>query len=115
MREVLFYKTASGQCPVRDFLDSLPGRDAQKVVWVLSLLEELDLLPANYFKKLHGSEEIWECRIQSGSAAYRVFCFFAGRSVVVLTHGMRKKVQKTPHREIERAEASRRDWLGRKS
>lgn len=96
-------------------MDSLPSRDAQKVAWVLSLLEELDLLPASYFKKLHGSEEIWECRIQLGSAAYRIFCFFAGRSVVMLTHGMRKKVQKTPRREIERAEEYRRDYLRRKS
>ena len=115
MREVIFYQTASGQCPAREFLDSLSSRDAQKVAWVLSLLEELDLLPASYFKKLHGSEEIWECRIQLGSAAYRIFCFFAGRSVVVLTHGMRKKVQKTPRREIERAEEYRRDYLRRKS
>lgn len=96
-------------------MDSLPSRDGQKVVWVLSLLEELDLLPASYLKKLRGSEEIWECRITLGSAAYRIFCFFAGRSVVVLTHGMRKKVQKAPRREIERAEEYRRDYLRRKS
>ena len=79
----------------------------------MSLLEELDVLPASYFKKLHGSEEIWECRIQLGSAAYRVFCFFAGRAVVVLTHGLRKKAQKTPRREIERAEDYRSDYLRR--
>jgi phage-related protein len=35
--------------------------------------------------------------------------------VVILTHGMRKKVQKTPRREIERAEDFRRDYLRRKS
>ena len=115
MREVVFYKTVSGECPVREFLDSLPGKAAQKVVWVLILLEELDVLPANYFKKLHGSDEVWECRVQFGSAAYRIFCFFAGSSVVILTHGMRKKVQKTPRREIERAEDFRKDYLRRKS
>ena len=115
MREVVFYKTVSGECPVREFLDSLPGKAAQKVVWVLILMEELDVLPANYFKKLHGADEIWECRVQFGSAAYRIFCFFAGRSVVVLTHGMTKKVQKTPRREIERAEDFRKDYLRRKS
>ncbi len=115
MREVEFYKTADGRCPVQEFLDALPGKDAQKVVWVLKLVEELGVLPASYFKKLQGSEEIWECRIQLGSAAYRIFCFFAGQSVVILTHGMRKKVQKTPRREIERAEEYRRDHLRRKS
>jgi HTH-type transcriptional regulator / antitoxin HipB len=34
--------------------------------------------------------------------------FFDGHSVVVLTHGLIKKTQKTPQREIERAEAYRR-------
>jgi phage-related protein len=114
MREVEFYKKADGKCPVQEFLDSLSGKDAQKVVWVLKLVEELEVLPASYFKKLHGSGEIWECRIQLGSAAYRIFCFFAGKSVVILTHGMRKKVQKTPRREIERAEEYRSDHLRRK-
>jgi hypothetical protein len=40
-RTVTFYKTVDGKCPIQDFLDSLPGRVAQKVTWVLSLLEDL--------------------------------------------------------------------------
>ena len=113
-RRVIFYATDDGTCPVRDFLNSLPGKDAQKVTWVLQLVEDLDFLPATYFKKLQGTDGIWECRIQVGGAAYRLFCFFAGDSMVVLTHGMRKKVQKTPRREIERAETYRRDYLRRR-
>ena len=72
-RTVIFYKTEDGKYHVKDFLDSLPGKVAQKVTWVLSLLEELDIVPASYFKKLVGSEDIWECRIQFGSNAYRIF------------------------------------------
>ena len=90
-RTVTFYRTADGRCPVQEFLDSLPSKVAQKVTWVLNLLEELDVVPASYFKKLVGTEEIWECRIQFGSNIYRIFCFFAGNSVVVLTHGIIKK------------------------
>ena len=99
----IFYRTADGKCPVQEFLDSLPGKAAQKVAWVLSLIEDLDVVPSAYFKKLVSTEEIWECRIQLGSNAYRIFCFFDGHSVVVLTHGLIKKTQKTPQREIERA------------
>jgi phage-related protein len=99
---------------VEVFLDSLPGKTAQKVVWTLSLFEDLDVLPSTYLKKLVGSEDIWECRIQHGSNAYRIFCFFDGSSVVVLTNGLVKKTQKTPKREIERAEAYRRDYLQRR-
>jgi hypothetical protein len=40
-KTVIFYKTIEGKCPVQDFLDSLPGKVAQKVAWVLSLLDDL--------------------------------------------------------------------------
>ena len=99
---------------MQEFLDSLPGKVAQKVTWVLSLLEDLEVMPASYFKKLVGTDDIWECRIQFGSNAYRIFCFSLGNSVIVLTHGLIKKTQKTPQREIEKAEAYRRDYLQRR-
>jgi len=91
----------------------LPGKVSQKIVWVLRLLEDMDIVPASYFKKLAGTEDIWECRIQFSSNAYRIFCFFMNNSVV-LTHGFVKKSQKTPAGEIERAEAYRRDFLKRR-
>jgi len=31
---VRFYQTEDGKTPVKDFLDSLPGKVAQKVLWV---------------------------------------------------------------------------------
>ena len=114
-KTVIFYKTANGKCPAHDFLDSLPSKVAQKITWVLNFLEDLDVVPSSYFKKLVGTEEIWECRIQFGSNAYRIFCFFADNSVVVLTHGFIKKSQKTPKSEIERAESYRKDFLKRRS
>jgi len=113
-RTILFYRTADGRCPVQDFLDALPGKVAQKVAWVLRLLEDLEMIPAIYFKKLIGTEEIWECRIQHGSTIYRVFCFFDSHAVVILTHGFEKKSMKTPKQEIDRAEVYRRDYLNRK-
>ena len=113
-RTILFYRTVDGRCPVEDFLDALPGKVAQKVTWVLRLLEDLEMIPAIYFKKLIGTEEIWECRIQHGSNIYRVFCFFDSHAVVILTHGFEKKSMKTPKQEIDRAEVYRRDYLNRK-
>ena len=59
------------KCPVEEFLDSLPSKEAQKVAWVLRVIQELDKVPSQLFKKLTGSEEIWECRIQIHSKAYR--------------------------------------------
>jgi len=113
-RSIVFYRTASGNCPIQDFLDSLPGKVAQKISWVLRLIEDLEIVPASYLKKLTGSEEIWECRIQHGSNAYRIFCFFDGSAVIVLTHGIEKKSMKTPRKEIEKAESYRKDFLKRR-
>ena len=79
------------------------------------MLEELETLPAAYFKKLVNTDDIWEVRVSLGSDAYRIFCFFAGNSIVVLTHGLVKKTQKTPHREIERAETYKREYLARRN
>lgn len=112
---VIFYRMADGKCPVQKFLDSLSGKAAQKVTWVLNLIEDLDVVPSTYLKKLVSTEEIWECRIQLGSNAYRIFCFFDGNSVVVLSHGLIKKTKKTPQREIERAEAYKKDYLQRRT
>jgi phage-related protein len=113
IREVLFYKTLAGRCPVQEFLDSLTGKVAQKIIWVLRLLEDLEIVPSTYFKKLTGTN-IWECRIHHGQNSYRIFCFFDSHSIIVLTHGFMKKTQKTPKEEIERAESYRREFLSRR-
>jgi len=49
-REIIFYKTKDGKCPVEIFLDSLPGKVAQKITWVLEILETQGMLPSLYFK-----------------------------------------------------------------
>jgi phage-related protein len=116
VRRVLkFYRATDGQCPVAEFLDSLPGKWARKITWVLKLIEEMDIVPSRYFKKLTDTEDIWECRIQFGSNIMRIFCFFTGDEVVVLTHGIMKKTNKLPKKEIDRAENYRRDYLSRSS
>ena len=58
MRTVNFYHLLNGNSPVEEFLDSLTGKQAQKVLWVLQLIEELDAIPHQYFKKLVDSEGI---------------------------------------------------------
>ena len=112
-REILFYKTSTQKCPVEEFLDSLPSKVAQKVTWVLGLLEDLDVIPAQYFAKMPGTDDIWECRIRLGSNIYRIFAFWDGGRIV-LTHGFIKKTQKTPGNEIEKAESYKRDYFQRK-
>jgi len=48
MKKIIFYRLSSGRSPVEEFLDSLSGKQAQKIVWVLELIEALDYIPSNY-------------------------------------------------------------------
>ena len=114
MRTVNFYRLPNGQSPVEVFLDSLTGKQAQKVTWVLNLIEELDIVPIQYFKKLVDSENIWEVRIQFGNDIFRLLGFFESGALLILTNGFAKKKQKTPPQEIELAVTRKNDYLKRK-
>ena len=115
MREIQFYRTAGGECPVEEFLDSLGPKQAQKVAWTLQLVRELPMVPKQYFKKLDGPDDLWEVRAEFGGDAFRLLGFWDAGSLVVLTNGFAKKTQKTPAREIELAEQRKRDHLNRKT
>ena len=114
MREIIFYRMESGRCPVEEFLDSLDSKQAQKIAWVLQLVEELDVVPIQYFKKLASSEDIWEVRVQAGNNIFRMLGFLDGTDLVILNHAFQKKTQKTPPKEIRTAEKRKRDYLTRK-
>jgi len=88
----------------------LPSKATQKILWVLKLLEDLDRVPAQYFTKMSGTEDIWECRIKLGSNIYRIFAFWDGDKII-LTHGFIKKTQKIPPQEIEKAENYKKDYF----
>ena len=74
----------------------------------------MEILPRRYFKKLTDTDDIWEALISYGSNIYRVFFFFYRGNVVILTHGIIKKTQKTPKKEIEKAERYKKEYLRRK-
>jgi len=114
MRTIIFYRTDSGKCPVEKFLDSLKPKQAKKVLWVLQLVEELDRVPTQYFKKLVSTEDIWEVRVQVGKDIFRLLGFFEGSRLIVLNHAFQKKTQKTPARVIALAKKRKRDYLRRK-
>ena len=65
-REVIFYTTDKGKCPVEEFLDSLELGVVKKIAWTLKIIEEMDFVPKTYFKKLASTDGIWEVRIKVG-------------------------------------------------
>jgi len=96
VRKVDFYRLPNSNSPVEAFLDTLTGKQAQKILWVLQLIEELETIPRQYFKKLVDNEGIWEARIQFGGDIFRLLGFFDGDTLLILTNGFAKKTQKTP-------------------
>ena len=85
-----------------------------KINKVLKLIETQRMIPAKFFRIIEGSDGIYEIRIEFGSNIYRIFCCFDEGSVVVLFHGFQKKSQKTPLKEIRRAEAIKKEYFKEK-
>jgi phage-related protein len=112
-RRIEFYKTESGKSPVEEFLLRLPTKAFRKITWVLQIVRSLPRVPAEYLKKLTGTEEIWEVRAQSGREEIRLLGFWHGGNLIVLTNGFEKKGQKTPPSEIAIAEQRRKDYIRR--
>lgn len=113
MKEILFYKTESGKCPVEEFLDNLTVKQTKKILWVLKLIEELDNVPSKFFKKMVSTNNLWEVRVNFESDIFRLLCFHADSEIIVLTHGFQKKTQKTPKQVIGTAEKRMKDYLRR--
>lgn len=113
MKQIKFYHTRSGKSPIEEFLDSLKPKHAKKVTWTLQLIEDMDQVPVQYFKKLKNTDDIWEVRARIGSHSFRLLGFITGDEFVVLTNGFKKKSQKTPKQEIELAEQRKADYLAR--
>ena len=114
MREVNFYQTEAGKYPAKEFLDSLAGKQAKKITWVLELFEDTAIVPKQYFKKIISSEDIWEIRIIFSGDIFRLLGFFETKGNFIITNGFMKKTQKTPLNEIKVAEERKRNYYERK-
>lgn len=93
-----------------DFLRHLPQKVKAKVVYNIG--KSMYVLDNSLFKKLENTD-IWEFRTLYNGNAYRLFAFWdtEGDTLVIATHGMIKKSQRTPLKEIEKAEAKRKEYF----
>jgi phage-related protein len=113
VRSIEFYRTESGKCPIEEFIDSLNGKQAQKVNWVLGAIRSLPMVPPEYLKKLSGTEDIWEVRSQFGGDAFRLLGFWREGNLIVLTNGFAKKTDRVPQSEIDLATQRKHDYIRR--
>ena len=82
-----------------------------KINSVLKLVESQRIIPKKFFRIIEDSDGIYEIKVEIESNIYRVFCCFDEGAVVVLFHGIQKKIQKTPPKEIKRAELIKKEYF----
>lgn len=97
-----------GTSEFEDYLDSLPDKNAEKLLAVISIVEEQGLVVAarmQWTKKL--DDDLYELRSKQGSDIQRAIYSQKVGTEYLITHGFTKKSQKTPQAEIEHAKAMR--------
>ena len=95
----------------KKFLQSLTPQAYKKILYNIDRVAGGER-NKELFKKLENSE-IWEFRTLYNGIAYRLFAFWDTdmNTLVVATHGIIKKTQKTPKKEIARAEAIMKQYF----
>ena len=96
---------------VDEFLSSLPAKARAKVIYNIDKVKG-DIIDTELFKKLDGSNDIWEFRTKYNGMQYRLLAFWdkTTESLVVATHGIVKKTWAVPASEIAKAEALRKEY-----
>ncbi|MFN0201073.1 MAG: type II toxin-antitoxin system RelE/ParE family toxin [Bacteroidia bacterium] len=86
------------------FFEELDDKAREKIIYNIDKAEQTN--NPKLFKKL--TNDIWEFRTKYGSLQYRLLAFWDKRDkeeiLVISTHGVIKKTDKMPSKEIDKAE-----------
>ena len=97
-----------GECPAKDYLDSLQDKDRGKCLKWMELLEkyghQLRRPYADFLK-----DGVYELRPRFRNLQHRFLYFYHGK-IIVLTHGFLKKSGTVEINEIKKAVDLRNDW-----
>lgn len=100
----------NGVAPAEAWLDQLSRGSQQKFAALFVRMGETGKIwNERKFKHLTETDQIFEFKVD----ADRILCFFFIGRRLILTHGFRKRGDKTPPREMERAESYKQDFEGR--
>ncbi len=94
-----------------EFLDRIEEKAKAKILFNVNRSKYI--LDKSLFKKLETPDDIWEFRTLYNGISYRLFAFWDTdeEALVITTHGIVKKSQKTPNKEIKRAIEIRKAYL----
>lgn len=115
MYNIDFYRDEKGNVPVKDYMVSLKKKGSKDSLIKLKKIQEyMDVVELNgtragmpYVRHLDG--DIWEMRPLKDRM---LFFGFDGNTIVFLSH-FRKMTQKTPPREIKKANKLMKDYIER--
>ena len=96
MRKIIAYKGY-----YQEFMSSLSDNERKKIMRALLLFETEEKMPHHYIKYIR--DGLYEFRVTYGNNEFRLFFIFDGEQIVVLFNCFRKKSQKTPKKEINKA------------
>lgn len=98
----------------KEFIRLQPLKAQQKIIYNIKKVEG-GVMDKELFKKLDDTE-IWELRTLFNGICYRLFAFWDKEqgALVLITHGIIKKTQKIPDKEIKKAEALMKDYFNDK-
>ncbi len=110
IRKIIAYKN--------DFIDFYKAQDSKvqlKIEYVLDLVRFERKVPIKFFKQLENTDGIYEARVITTFKSIRILCFQDGGNLVVLANCFVKKTQKTPKKEIKKAEKMKNEYLNEKN
>ncbi|MFC5283122.1 type II toxin-antitoxin system RelE/ParE family toxin [Pedobacter alpinus] len=110
IREIVFYKDY-----FENFFESLTEKAKHKIDEVFFMMTILERVPKKFFKSIVGVKGLFEIRVEYESNIYRIFCCFDKGNLVVLFNGFQKKTQKTPLKELNKAEKIMEEYFKEKN
>ena len=98
-----------------EFMESLDQKSQQKIYYNIKKAQLIN--DPELFKKLN--ENIWEYRTFYNKTHFRIFAFWdksqRQQTLVLSTHGLIKKTDKTPKTDLEKAERIREQYFEQKN
>lgn len=108
--DVILYETERGECPVKDFIESIECKKLQaKILRDLDILKEFgNELREPHVK--HVENGLFELRSKSASNIARIFFFYQKGEIIIALSGYVKKSNKIPSNIKELALKYKEDY-----
>ena len=103
IRKIIAYKSY-----YHDFMKKLSDEEQKKIKRSLLLFETEDKIPYHYIKYI--KDGVYEFRVTHKNNEFRIFFIYDGEQIVVLFNSFKKKTQKTPQNEIEKALTLKKEY-----